>query len=300
MTYTEFIDKIKAKAHEELNYPLEGMEFFPEGYTSNDPKMVEWIIDSNSRFISADLSPWLKTDFLVLKRDEGIKVEDGKNSVATMQRIAIRKMYEEVRGEADDTTMIDKAFAKLKQMHDATIGSYPEALNLRASGDYAKIKDHLILRPLNYELHELELFDCVYRQINDFVLALYQFIDLKEEPQANGKMTHLTSSKIKRSELKKWGISEKDVLDEALQNTARLFPPCVFNKKTGKEANFFTEKGLTKKDIIAPFFPIECILLSTFTTTNGAIAIRNIEGEISFKEVHELLDAYYEKSPKKP
>ena len=312
MTYTEFIERIKIKAHEELNYPLETMEFFPEGYTSNDPKMVEWIIDSNARFAGGDPSPWLKTDFLVLKRDEGIKVEDGKDSVATMQRIAIRKLYQEVQagqtGQADsqdkvddnktgeksdnkselnpsDTTaatgaavndddaMIEKAFAKLKQMHDATIGTYPEALNLRASGDYAKIKEHLILRPLNYDLHEFELFDCVYKKINDFVLVLYQLIGVKEEPQQNGKMTHFTSSKIKRSELKRWGISEEEVLDEALKNTARLFPPCVFNKKTGKEANFFTEKGLTKKDITAPFFPVECILLSTFTTTNGAIAL---------------------------
>ena len=273
--------------------------------------MVEWIIDSNARFAGGDPSPWLKTDFLVLKRDEGIKVEDGKDSVATMQRIAIRKLYQEFQPDSkaydrsdekhtdnvadktndmtegkvvdnksaidavvtDDDAMIDKAFAKLKQMHDATIGTYPEALNIRVSGDYAKIKDHLILRPLNYELHEFELFDCVYKKINDFVLVLYQLIGVKEEPQADGKMTHFTSSKIKRSELKKWGISEEVVLDEALKNTARLFPPCVFNKKTGKEVNFLTEKGLTKKDITAPFFPIECILLSTFTTTNGAVAL---------------------------
>ena len=102
MTYTEFIEKIRIKAHEELNYPLEMMEFFPEGYTSTDPKMVEWIIDSNARFVGGDPSPWLKTDFLVLKRDEGIKVEDGKDSVATMQRIAIRKLYQEVQTNSQD------------------------------------------------------------------------------------------------------------------------------------------------------------------------------------------------------
>ena len=183
MTYTEFIERIKIKAHEELHYPLEMMEFFPEGYTSNDPKMVEWIIDSNARFTGGEPSPCLKTDFLVLKRYEGIKVEDGKDSVATMQKIAIRKLYQEAReGKAaskdrsdanpsdatadnkavTDDAIIEKAFVKLKQMHDTTIGMYPDALNLRVSGEYAKIKDHLILRPLNYELHKFELFDCVY------------------------------------------------------------------------------------------------------------------------------------------
>ena len=111
------------------------------------------------------------------------------------------------------------------------------------------------------------------KKINDFVLILHQLIEVKEEPKTNGKMTHFTSSKIKRGEMKKWGISEEEVLDEAMKNTARLFPPCVFNKKTGKEVNFLAEKGLTKKDITAPFSPIECILLSTFTTTNGAIAL---------------------------
>lgn len=303
MTYTEFIERIKIKAHEELNYPLEMMEFFPEGYTSNDPKIIEWIIDSHARFVGGELSPWLKTDFLVLKRNEGIKVEDGKDCVATMQRIAIRKLFQEVQEQQEvqtaslcnsrdkpgdsinceasdnkvaDDTMIEHAFAKLKQMYDATIGTYPDALNLRVSGNYETIKNHLILRPLNYELHEFELFDCVYRKINDFVLVLYQLLGIKEEPKTNGKKTHLTSSKIKRSELKNWDISEEEVLDGALQNTARLFPPCVFNKKTGQKINFLAEKGLTKNDITSPFlpiFPIECILLSTFTTTNGAVAL---------------------------
>ena len=269
MTYIEFIEKIRIKAHEELNYPLEMMEFFPDGYTSNDPKIFEWIIDSNTRFFGGTPSPWLKTDFLVLKRKE-------ESSVTTMQRIAIRKLYQDVQeanDKADDKTIIDAAFAKLKQVHEDTIGKHPDALNLRINGEYAKIKEHLILRPLNYNLREYELVDCVYRKINDFVLVLYQLIGLDEKEKSRDKMTHITSSKIKRSELKKWGISEEDVLNEALKNTARLFPPCVFNKKSGQEVNFLTEEGLSKKYITAPFFPIECILLSTFTTTNGSVAL---------------------------
>ena len=68
MTYQEFIDLIKTKAHEELSYDLDSIDFYPEGYTSDDPQMLEWIIDTNSKLTEGETSPWLKSDFLVLNR----------------------------------------------------------------------------------------------------------------------------------------------------------------------------------------------------------------------------------------
>ena len=41
MTYQEFIDRVKKQAYEELGYSLELMKFYPEGFTSDDPQMIE-------------------------------------------------------------------------------------------------------------------------------------------------------------------------------------------------------------------------------------------------------------------
>ena len=36
MTYEEFIEQLKKQANEELGYPMEGMKFYPEGFTSDN------------------------------------------------------------------------------------------------------------------------------------------------------------------------------------------------------------------------------------------------------------------------
>jgi hypothetical protein len=83
----------------------------------------------------------------------------------------------------------------------------------------------------------------------------------------------MVTSKIKRDELNRWGMEgqEDRVMREALENTARLYPACVFDQRTGKEEDFL-EKEFTKQDIT--FHAVyDQILLSTFKTTNGAVAL---------------------------
>ena len=139
-----------------------------------------------------------------------------------------------------------------------------EALSKRGDASYESIREQLILRPLNYRLHIQDLKNCVYQKIGDFVLVLYQLI---------GNVEHLlTTSKIKRDELENWGMTDQmeKVMRDALENTARLFPPCVYNQRTQKEVNFLTE-DLTKEDIV--YEHSNMILLSTTKTTNGAVAL---------------------------
>ena len=83
---------------------------------------------------------------------------------------------------------------------------------------------------------------------------------------------HLLTSKIKRSEVKKWGVDEDTVMSEALENTARLYPPCVYDQRTNKEENFL-EKEFSREDITFEIFNCKQILLSTFKTNNGAVSL---------------------------
>ena len=259
MTYEEFLEKFKEKLQTELGYAPDKIEFLPEGYTSDDPKKLEWIIDSNVRYCGAE-SPWLLTDFLLLTK------EDRKPQNATMvQRVAIRQMYETARQNG-----FDAAFGQVRRTEEELDKAPPisqESMNKRASAEYENIRDQLILRPLNYGLHIQDLHNCVYKKISDFVLVLYQLL---------GDANHfLTTSRIRRDELYKWHMEKQmdKVFQDAMENTMRLFPPCIYDQRTQKEVNFLETPFSSKDDITFKAFGRKRILLSTTKTTNGALAL---------------------------
>ena len=261
MTYEEFLEKFKEKLQTELGYTHDKIEFLPEGYTSKDPKRLEWIIDSNMRYCGAE-APWLLTDFFLLTKDD-------RNPLNTtmVQRVAIRKMYEDALQNGFDAAFdqVRETEKKLDEAPPVSKGS----LTKRSEGGYEGIQDQLILRPLNYGLHIQDLHNCVYKKFSDFVLVLYQLL---------GDADHsLMTSRIMRDELYRWHMEKQmdKVFQDAMENTLRLFPPVVYDKRVGKEVNFL-EGDFKKEDIVFQEFPgiaKDMILLSTTKTTNGAIAL---------------------------
>lgn len=256
MTYEEFIELFKSRAQSELSYDPALIEFYKEGYSSEDPKVLEWIIDTNKRFCGKD-SIWLLKDFLVLKEDAG-------NGVFVAQRVAIHDVYMDAEKDG-----FDSAFEGVRKAHEEiTRAKAGDVISKRVSGSYEAIREQLIVRPLNYGLHIDELGGNVYRKVGDFVLALYQLI--------GDSAVSVISSKISRDELASWGMSNRadEVIDEALANTSRLFPACVYDGRGGATneemtANFL-EGEFERKDITADW---RTILLSTFRTTNGAASL---------------------------
>lgn len=253
MTYEDFIERYKMQAHEELGYDIGRMRFYPEGFTSDDPAEVEWIRDSNLRYAGEE-NTRLLTDLLTME------VPKSENN-SIIHRIAIRQMYN--YGQKNG---FEAAFKDIQDMHneikDTDVDM--ERIEVRASGDYERIRDQLILRPLNYSLHMRDLRGCVYRKVNDFVLCLYQVL----ADTGNNLMT----SKIKRTDLEKWGIEEEGVIHDALKNTARLYPACVYDQRTKREENLL-EKEFRKEDITIQAPHGKLICLSTFRTTNGAVSL---------------------------
>ena len=252
MTYEEFIEYLKKKAHEELGYDTGMIEFYPEGYTSDEQKMLEWIRDSNQKYVSKE-SDILLTDFLVLK-------EKADADITNIQRIAVKQIYEGTEHGAEETAFEQIRTVKM-QLENSNIDL--SAIHDRVSDEYEKIRGSLILRPLNYDKHEKELTDCVYRRIGDIALVLYQLL---------GDSEHiLTSSKINASELERWEMQDKTeaVLQLALENTARLFPACVFDKRMQMEVDLLTG-DFSRKDITILGHQI---LMTTFKTTNGAMSL---------------------------
>ena len=74
-----------------------------------------------------------------------------------------------------------------------------------------------------------------------------------------------------RSELAKWGMEEEvgQVMQNALENSARLFPACAYNKNTDKEVDLLKD-DFTREDITLYG---NHFLISTFRTVNGSLAL---------------------------
>lgn len=177
--------------------------------------------------------------------------------MTAMQRIETRKCYEEVESKG-----FDAVFEEIRKDNQYTLPL--EALDKRVSMEYPALRAQLIIRPLNYGLHMQELNNCVYRKFSDFVLVLYQFLG-----RNNG---NLTTSKITRTELKNWSVAEEVVMKNAMENSMRMFPPCVYNKTLQKEVNFLTE-DFSKEDITFSYLNQVSILLSTFETIKSLFSI---------------------------
>ncbi|MBR0151537.1 MAG: hypothetical protein IJP89_09265 [Synergistaceae bacterium] len=257
MTYEEFIEAFKARAESELSYDPALMKFYPQGYTSDDPKIFEFIQDTNKKFSGDEASPWLTKDILLLTCKD-------KSGAELSQRIAIRDVYDDAQKEGFDA-MFDEV---RKSQPDPDVIDM-ERVNKRSSAEYDDMKAQLIIRPLNYGLHMSDLRGCVYERVGDFALVLYQLLGDAEHS--------IASSKIMREELERWGMSSRkdEVMRDALANTARLYPACVFDNRGAetpddeKEADFLTGE-FERKDITIDG---KYIFLSTFRVTNGAVSL---------------------------
>ena len=250
MTYEEFIDYVKYRLCEELSVEEDDIIFCPEGYTSDNPATLTWIQDTNLKYFKTE-SNILLSDFLTLQSGD---------DVTQFHRIAVKMLYRDAQ-KSDAESVTDKLLAGIKDSEDLL--EETGASKNRTSYDYQSIKEHLIIRPLNYSLHMKELKGCVYKRIGDFALVLYQYI---------GSVNHtFSSSKIHREELNLWGMSDKteQVMQEALENTALLFPACVQNWKINKTVDFL-KSNFTRSEVTG--FN-GAIMLSTFQNTNGAVSL---------------------------
>ncbi|MBQ9009618.1 MAG: hypothetical protein IJ088_09850 [Clostridia bacterium] len=252
MTYEEFVEKLIQSAQEELGYDPAGMDFYPEGYDSTDPTVRAIIEDLNLKYTGKESGP-LAMDFLLMRR---------KNTEvsAEMYRIATRRMYKRYQKEGFDA-VFKTVKDELKNLDASQID--PGWIKKRISGDYEQIREQLIIRPLNYDLHIADLKGHVYRKIDDFVLALYYLV---------GDANHsLTTSKIYREEMKLWGVKEEQVIQDALANTARLYPAVIFDRRTQKEENLM-EKEFSREDVTLHVHT-DMIMVSARGTPNGAVSI---------------------------
>ena len=132
--------------------------------------------------------------------------------------------------------------------------------------EYAKVRDRLVIRAVNYEERRQRLGKAVYNRIGDIALVLY--LKVKESEGS------LSSALIPGDLVRFWGREEEDVFQEALLNTFLLFPPRLLRWK-----DVFTDPDYQGEDFMASGYQkglapgAEGNCISNMARVNGAVSV---------------------------
>lgn len=143
-----------------------------------------------------------------------------------------------------------------------------ESTALSDSSDYEKVKNELILRPLNYHLVKEDIRDVPHIRIGDIALVLYAVM-------AHSGNDYFTA-KMRRSQMEKWSRPEDEVLQEALVNTSFLYPPRLYSVEDllawdGKQHE--DGRFMSEEDGVSIRKGMRGYILTNTLEINGAIAM---------------------------
>lgn len=209
MEYNEFkCELLKNLAEMASRSELLGTyRLYEDGMAPEDPEDCRFIRDTNVKYnkIESDI---LKGDFL---RIWPTGAEAGSEA-----RIAIKYLYDSFHQEGWNLVwkIVEENIHFAKSI---CFGKIADKLD-----QYDMVKDRLIIRPLNYTDNKYALKNQVYRQVGDMALVLYLVISHTEE-------LGLTTTKIPREVMERWGKTEEEVFENALVNTNVRSVPRMYN-----------------------------------------------------------------------
>lgn len=133
---------------------------------------------------------------------------------------------------------------------------------------YEKIKDRLIIRPLNFRNNKACLTDCVYTRFGDIALVLYAVV-MDDEVHNS-----VNTVKIPEKIFKKWNIDKENIILSTLLNTSTYAMPRLYTNILDIENTPERESAFMAADSPAGNLKPETVpLVTTTRKTNGAIAM---------------------------
>lgn len=204
------LDLIEGLLHDEaLGLREEDLRFYDKGTTAEtDETLDDHFRWRNARYYNED-SNVVRNSLLIVQLPVGESAEYINFHVGDLYRVYRKD------GMAGVLPIVKR---DIKDLRASAAGSLSL---LNQFGDYEAIREHLIIRPLNYDDNEKALTRGVYRQVGDMALVLY--ISLGKVGQ--GGASNILSAMVPRDTFQGWALDEQEVLDRALGNTMRLQPP---------------------------------------------------------------------------
>lgn len=150
------------------------------------------------------------------EEDELLICGEDEQGISAVRGIYTRELYEKYQSGEEIESIVGEIVTSLEQ--SSWIFDKQIFRNLEA---YEKTREHLVVRAISYEKNKKVLEDYVYQVIGDIALVLYEILE------SNGEQ--LLSFRVGRVLFEKWGMPEAEVLEQALINTGRWFPPRIYS-----------------------------------------------------------------------
>jgi hypothetical protein len=211
---TKEVEVLTAKNVEQLNDARALLKKYAldNGVTSQDSdKILAFAAKNMPRYISEG-TPFEQPKLRVLQPNEKVKTEREQ----WIEFLA--GALPEGEGEIISLQFEDENGVKHEQIVDfASEAKWADKIDFGDLSQFEKVKDSLIVRPLNYQANISVLRDHMYRRVGDVALVIYAVLDNSE--------SRLTTTKIDRKTIAAWNLPEPDLFDLALANTAKMFRP---------------------------------------------------------------------------
>ncbi|MBR3407339.1 MAG: hypothetical protein IKG86_00665 [Paludibacteraceae bacterium] len=222
------------------------------GLIAHDEETRVLVEDTNRKYGHID-SERLVGDYVILALDTE---KDGGYQCRFAVK-ALFKMYHEGGWET-----VEHAITENIQQVETIDQSVFERLE-----KYDQIRDKLLLCMRNARSNDVERRGMTFRRIDDMAMTLYAIV--KDDGQGNRLIVP-----VLRHYVHKWGISDEEIFNAALENTVRLSPPRIY---IGAEGWVPGGEGFDFMNIMKPLRKLPQGLLSGAVTTlpnsDGAIAM---------------------------
>lgn len=243
----------------ELALTEENIRFYDKGTTAEtDESLDDHIRWRNARYYNAD-SNVIRSSLLIVQLPVGSSAEYINFHMGELCR-----MYRK-DGMSKVLPIVKRDIRAIKASAAKNLAL------LNQFGDYEAIKDQLIIRPLNYDDNDKALVKAIYRKVGDMALVLY--ISLGNMDQGN--VNNIISAMVPRDTFQAWELDEKEVFDQALENTMRLQPPVFLDISSSFRPSLKIKHILFMDDdtVKTDFDSRMALALSTAQEINGAIAV---------------------------
>jgi len=193
----------------------------------------------------------------------------GKTVTNLAIRVYIKQFYDDYKVDGNFERVVKNAAETVEEMISHNVdGVDPDLADSMEA--YETARKHLIIRAISSKYHSRDLETAIYMRIGDVAVCLYLLIGVGDNT--------LSSVKVVKHLVDKWGLSEEDLFKDAARNTAELFPPRlspmgdVFSdlKSVKSEANDFMNP-LANYKLRKSF--LDTYVLTDSNGMNGATAL---------------------------
>ena len=254
MGYQEFFYEFRKGVleHKEWMVQEDSFRYYPDGYMARDKEELAFIRMTNEKYygIKDDV---LQGDFATFQVEK-----DGEEILQS--RYALQDLYnlyqQDGWGGVWETLEGHMKFIKPFQKQDVST----------LFESFETVKNHLMIRAINYSDNEEQLQNHVYRRFEDIALTVYVII--------HEDNSGLGGAKLPKSYLEMWKIEEKRVFEEAFTNTMKILPPRLF-VSLGEllENNSNKGKFMEGEAPLRMLSSMDIPLVKTEKNMNGAIAM---------------------------